>query len=123
MQAHLGDLSSGLMLCHLTLRPNQTSPEVQMSVMIHEDFTWTLSVASCIVSPQSCDLLKSSPPTMRSVHAVKALVTTSHICAGNSDKRFLEVAERCGGRFRSQDGMYMHAIVYLAIHVSVKYVT
>jgi len=36
-------------------------------------------------------------------------VTASHICAGNSDKRILEVTERCGGRFRSQDRMYMHA--------------
>ena len=46
VQVTLGERSSRIVLCHLTLRPNQSSPEVQLSLIIHDNLMWTLSVTN-----------------------------------------------------------------------------
>ena len=46
VQVTLGERSSRIVLCHLTLRPNQSSPKVQLSLIIHDNLMWTLSVTN-----------------------------------------------------------------------------
>ena len=69
-------------------------PGVELSLTVRSDFSWRVHYRGLDISPKSCPLLATFPPSLSSVaHVVNFLsvLSTSCLCVGNFDQCFLEL--------------------------------
>lgn len=118
-----------LALCFL--ETGREPPVLRYSVSIQGDFTWTLGVFGRIVDPKLCHTLSGLPQLINSAdRAVQFLSWTENckVCVGNSDPKFMEVAERREGSFKDFNGksifikFVIHCLISLIGSVVVAYV-
>ena len=99
------------------LEMSRESPIIRSSITIRQNFTWQLSVFSIIITPRLCRALIGTPDCLDSVDKVIQMISLIEKCKirqGNADDKFIEVAKRRDGIFKSHSGKAcMHACTTL----------
>ncbi len=116
-----------LNLCKLRVQVEGqvTRPEISMVISIQDDLRWTLFVSGKQLSSQNCPLLDALPIKLTSVNAVSemmSLIDSSKFCAGNPEKKFLNVWHHrsmtlCGSLGKSNVHMLDLYVNYSILHL------
>ena len=98
------DTSSEPQISLALMEMTSKGPVVAVSICIHEDFSWQLYVQRKVIEPCSPAL----PRVLDSVSALEAIisyVSSCNICCGNSDEKFLPLANCRKGKFMDSSGI------------------
>ena len=82
-------------------------PVLRLSITIREDFSWALGVYGQVADPELCRALSNVPSSVNCTDKVlqfTSLIEGCTICVGNSDDKFMEVANRRDGIFKDHSG-------------------
>ena len=74
-------------------------------LQIRSNLTWELHTVNHLISPES-DLLYKQPTHLTAESAERLIhhINSCHLCTGNSDKQFVELAKQRKGRFLTRTG-------------------
>ena len=105
-----------VLFCHkLKCNSSQLSSAVIMTVVIQNNFEWSLSCMAHLIDKNSSALL-GQPELLQMPQDVADLLTLLDcysICTGNSDERFVQLVDKRKGVIKDQSGKYIYIYIYI----------
>ena len=96
-----------LALCCFENHSDMPIPAVKFTILVKEDFTWTVFFGAQRIETEPNHLLRDVPSILKSPNDVACLTTaidSSKLCIGNPDVRFAPLLSQREGHFKDQSG-------------------
>ena len=96
-----------LALCCFENHSDMPIPAVKFTILVKEEFTWTVFFGALRIETEPNHLLRDVPSILKSPSDVACLTTaidSSKLCIGNPDVRFAPLLSRREGHFKDQSG-------------------
>ncbi len=93
------------------------TPSIRFTIIIKENFTWTIFFRAQRVETNSSLVLQDVPPILNSLNDVACLITvidSSKLCVGNPDDRFIPLLHQRGEISRT-DVVCMYTCTYILV--------